>query len=135
MLDIDDNILEIKKYLKKITTTITSESVFSFGDTRILKKNRVDDLLCCIEAVIPQEYKNLTQSANKKKFQSVQNWNDLNAALKNKFILSSDHYIIKYSEVISRIQDFQKTYGNITVSIPWKTHIIFIYDKQTLRKE
>ena len=110
MLDIDDNILEIKKYLKKITTTITSESVFSFGDTRILKKNRVDDLLCCIEAVIPQEYKNLTQSANKKKFQSVQNWNDLNAALKNKFILSSDHYIIKYSEVISRIQDFQKTY-------------------------
>lgn len=110
MLNVDDNIVEIKKYLKKLISSLSTELVFSWGDAKFIKKKRIDDLLCCIEATIPQEYKNYIQRTGAKKLQSAKAWNDLNVALKNKFFLNSDIYIIRSKEVVSLIQVLQKTF-------------------------
>ena len=110
MLNIDDTILEIKKYLKKLATSLSTELVFSLGNTKLIRKKRIDDLLCCIEATIPQEYKNYIQRPGAKKLTSAKAWTELNLILKNKFFLSSDLYIIKQNDVMALLQVLQKTF-------------------------
>ena len=109
MLNIDDNILEIKKYIKRLNTSLTNDVVFSWGSTKLIKKTRIDDLMCCLEATMPQEYKKYSQKPGTKKLQSIKTWNDLNTTLKNKFFLSDNLYVVKSEEALSLLQSLQKT--------------------------
>ena len=55
MINIDENILEIKKYLKKLLLCISSETVFNMGDTKLVKKAHQNKLKLPVEFF----YKNL----------------------------------------------------------------------------
>ena len=55
MYNTDDVIVNVKKYLQKLDKTIKNRASFSFGKTKILKKRSIDDILCCVEAALPQE--------------------------------------------------------------------------------
>lgn len=109
MFNVDNCILELKKYFKKLSNSLTSEAVFSFGKTKYVNKTRIDDLLCCIEATMPVEYKKYNQGYGNKKLKSTQAWAELNTAIKNKFFLSNDIYAVDFSAAIGSIQVIQKT--------------------------
>ena len=109
MQNADEIIGNLKKYIKRLSTAVTNEAVFNLGGTKLLNKARIDDLLCCIEATFPQEYKTYGKNITAKKLRSKQAWQELNTALKKKFFLNGDLYIIKTNEVIGSIQVFQKT--------------------------
>ena len=100
MLNIDESTVEIKKYFKKLENIIYNEACFSFITKKLYSKKRIDDLLCCIEATFPKEYKNHVKKHGKKSLTSYLNYQKLVDTLTDKFFLSSDHYIVIVGEVL-----------------------------------
>ena len=109
MQNTDEIIGNLRKYIKRLSAAVTNEAVFNLGGTKLLNKARIDDLLCCIEATLPKEYKSYGENITAKKLRSKQAWQELNTALKKNFFLSGDLYIVKTREVLGSIQAFQKT--------------------------
>lgn len=100
------DITDLKKYVNKLTFYIARESVFSFGNTKILDKSRVDDLICCIESSMPEAYKTFIKSSRSNKPKSYICYNQLITSVKKKFFLSSELYIVKNSEIVTMAKAF-----------------------------
>ncbi len=108
-MDEHTNISEIKAYMAKIRHAINSPE-FSLGSTKFVKKTRMDDLWCCLLALLPKSYKDeaLRKSQEKiskkneviiYKLQSVISFNKLKNIILKPFFLSSDLYIVDSDEV------------------------------------
>lgn len=105
MVTIDESIIELKKHLKKLTTVINNNASFTFFKIKVVDKNRVDDVLCCIEACFPDEYKKILKQKTSK-YRSVTLYHSLKASIQRRFILSSESYSIKYKDALSLIAGF-----------------------------
>lgn len=94
---------DIKKYLKKLLAVIEYESSFKLISTRIVDKKRIDDVLCCVEASWPEDYKKYMSKYDTKKLTSPLYYNQLILAIKNKFLFSTSHYSVHYNHATSAI--------------------------------
>ncbi len=105
MMTPDESIIELKKHLRKLQNIIENNASFTFFKVKIVDKNRIDDILCCIEASFPDEYKKLFRNASSK-YKSVSLWHSLRASIQRKFILSSDSYLVKHKVAVNLIAGF-----------------------------
>ncbi len=98
-----ESALEIKNYLKKLSNVITKQSGIMLMKTKVLNKNLVDDILCCIEANFPEEYRNVFNTTKGRKLKSVVYYNKLLYAIRNKFPLNPSCYAVSYKEALQYI--------------------------------
>ena len=103
MINADENIIELKKYFKKLEQALEDEVVFKFGNKRFVKKNRIDDILCCIEAKYPTEIKKLYRKIPNE----IKGYNafvKLNKTIRKSSFLNNTLYVIKYNETLNSVQ-------------------------------
>lgn len=96
----------IKEYFKKLQRVVLQESDFSFLGKSYIKKNKIDDILCCILATLPDIYKKNLRNEDGKKLKSMVAYNILFAAVKGKCWLNSNVYSVdkqKANSVINTI--------------------------------
>lgn len=103
MYNPDDNINDLRKYLKKLRNTIEKEAIFSIFDSKIVDKKKVDDILCCIEASFPQQYRDYVKINGAYKLKSSQVYRSLQKAIRNKFFFSANAYKVVLSSAIASI--------------------------------
>ena len=122
MLNPQEASVALKGYFKKLVKIINEEASFTFSKTKVINKQRIDDILCCIEGSFPAEYKQYAQRGMGKKLKSYDYYNQLMYAIKNKFFFSTSSYSVRYSEALGLI-------NNITASID--RDINFVYSDQS----
>ena len=99
---------EMKKYLKKIKEIIENPT-FKFMDNRYVKKVRIDDLICCMEANFPESFKKIVKERKFSAINSGKFYKNLLSTLKaKKSILFSDCYIVPYKAAVTYIESFTK---------------------------
>lgn len=86
--------IAIKGYLKKLKKILSNETIFNLGKTRIVNKSKIDDILCCVEGSLPEEYKNYVKKYGITRLKSYSCLNQLHAAIKNKFLFSTSKYAV-----------------------------------------
>lgn len=96
-IDLKISINDIKKYLQKLNILISNNSSFIIGKYRFINKNRVDDIICCMEASWPKEIKGLAQYEKEKNIESFKIYKNFLNIITNKTFISSNHYLINYS--------------------------------------
>ena len=106
MSNIYESANEIKAYANKLLKIIQRETTFSFMNLRLVNKNRVDDILCCIDASFPEEYKIYTQKGKNKRLDTRLHYYQVLQAIKNKFVLSPSSYKVYYKEAVTAISKF-----------------------------
>ncbi len=103
MLNPEETSLEIKKYLKKLTKIITTEASFTFFKVKIVEKRRIDDILCCVDATFPDEYKAYVKKHGIKSLRTAGQYRQLQDSIRRKFWLSPNSYAILYNDAIGLI--------------------------------
>ena len=98
------DIIAITKYLDKLEKIITYEAEFSFANYKLIKKTKIDDTLCCLLASFPDTFKKFIQHPHSNKYQSVLSYNLLFRAIKGKFILNSNVYLVNTEKVTEYIK-------------------------------
>ena len=58
---------EFKSYFHKLVKTIETQASFTFGSIMIVDKQRIDDILCCIDIAFPSLLKKFKQHGGKDK--------------------------------------------------------------------
>lgn len=54
-----EDLTDLKKYLKKLQRVISNDADFTFFGSNYIKKNKVDDIWCCILASMPNIFKKI----------------------------------------------------------------------------
>ena len=94
---------DVKIYLKKLQRVILKEAVFTFFSWKLIEKNKIDDILCCILATLPDDYKAVMKTSRKRNFISMVSYDTLQKYLKRKFKLNPNVYLIKHRLAINII--------------------------------
>ena len=102
------DITELKNYIKKLQRLVNSADLTIFGHS-LLKKNKVDDVIVCMIALLPESFK----KAMKKRipidlYPAVASFNRLSKIIRKPFFLSKDFYFIDTNEVLTLIQAISK---------------------------
>ena len=95
---IDEQIMELQKYLRKLSKVINECVCFTWMNKKIVDKHRVDDVLCCIEGSLPDSYQNYVKKNHKKQLSSYTTYMQLLQAIKNKPLFSTSHYSVNFNE-------------------------------------
>ena len=104
MISLEEETIELKRYLKKLQYVIEQETKFTLINARIVDKKKVDDILCCIESSFPETYKNFIKEKGPYKLKSSKSHILLNEAIKNKFLFSTNVYSVMYADAIQAIK-------------------------------
>lgn len=97
---------ELKMYFTKLVKTIETQANMRLGSIFIVDKQRIDDILCCIDVNFPTLLKKFKQHGGKDK--NVRAFNLYNSLIKNikinpLFIKSL--YVVNYAEVVKLTKD------------------------------
>lgn len=105
---------ELKMYFNKLLKTIETQAAFKLGNKYLLDKQRIDDILCCIDANFPAILKNYRKKYNNldKNIQSYKSYDSLIANIKIKPPLGNNSYFINYNEVVMLIKGFDSHLSN-----------------------
>ena len=96
------DIQALMDYFKKIQKAVDSPD-FEFLNFRILKKNKIDNLLVCTLALLPDSFKKAMKRRLKiDAFPSVSCYIRLSKIIKIPFILN-DYYIVRYNEIVAML--------------------------------
>lgn len=102
-----ESISALQDYLKKIQRTIDNAGLTLFS-YKFVKKNRMDDLLVCAIASMPESYRNIM---NKKiqldLYPSVACYNQLTRVIKKSCFLFSDYYMVDYTEAFNLLKSLK----------------------------
>lgn len=105
MNNCEEQIIALKKYLKKLLYIIENDAILTFMDKKIVNKKRIDDIICCIEASFPEIYKEqIFKKSNKMK--SYICYQKLLKALNNKLTRGSSMYLVYYNDARQCISSF-----------------------------
>ena len=91
----EDILLELKNYFKKLQRIVLRDADFNFFNMSFFKKNKIDDMLCCIIATLPDIYKKNMRTDLGKKLSSVIAYNVLFDSIKRKCPFNSNLYIVE----------------------------------------
>lgn len=105
MIDLDSLI----GYFNKLQRTVLNNADFNFGSTKILKKEKVDDILCCILLLLPDIYKKDFKTTYDNKYSSISSFKLLYKELKYKFWLFPEYYMVKSENIVKLISLIKKT--------------------------
>jgi len=94
---------EIKEYLRKLDNLIRNNAEFTFLDVKFVKKTKVDDLLCCFIAVLPDKYKKHLKEKHGKRLSSIIAYQNMHKALVRSFFFSKSLYMVEYNVVLKNI--------------------------------
>lgn len=108
----DEDFKIVKDYFKKLQRTIIVNPDFKLFKVVLVKKNKIDDILCCIFAKLPDSYKKMLHSTGSSKFGSILSYNVLLKVIKTKFFLSQDLYVIDAGKAVRLIDTILKTLQN-----------------------
>lgn len=100
----EETISNLISYFNKLKKVIMYDTEFSFFGYKLVKKSKIDDILCCILAILPDSYKNMLKRKEGSKFTSILSYNLMFNAIKNKFVLNPDCYLISYNDAVKYIQ-------------------------------
>ena len=103
MLNPDEVSLEIKKYLKNLARVISQEASFTFFKVKIVEKKRIDDILCCVDATFPDEYKAYVKKYGIKSLRTAGQYRQLQDCIRRKFWLNPESYAVLYNDAIGLI--------------------------------
>ncbi len=99
----EESAIELKKYLNKLNLQINDNAIFSFTNSKIVDKKRIDDFLCCIEATFPKEFKNTGSVKKENALKSYNCFLRLKGAIQNKFLFFSSVYQVKHKDIVGLI--------------------------------
>ena len=104
-----EDITALIDYFKKIRRTIDNAD-FTFFKYKFVKKNKIDDLLVCTLAKLPDSYKRtMKKRLNLDTYPSISCYNRLSKLIKKPFPLSNDLYMVDYGEINSLIKTIIQT--------------------------
>ena len=99
------DVTEIKNYMKRMLRLVNTADFSIFGSS-LVKKSKVDDLIVCIFALLPDSYKKtMKKRVPLDLYPSVSSLNRLSKIIRKPFFLSKDYYFFKTSEAITLIQN------------------------------
>lgn len=105
------DVVALKDYLNKLQKLINFDATFSFSCYKLVKKSRIDDIMCCIYATLPDSYKRMLKTKKDiQRYKSVLCYGMLAKLLAKKFFLDKNLCIINITEV-------NKLISNVTLSI------------------
>lgn len=104
MLNPEESIVELKKYLIKFRSIIQHETKFSLGSSKLVDKKNIDDILCCLEATFPKEYKLYLKQQGQTKLKSGKYYLQLKGAIQNKFLWFTSFYLVRTEEALALIK-------------------------------
>ena len=67
MTNMEETVINLTKYLKKMRYLIEKESKLVFFDKSLVSTRRLDDIFCCIEAAWPVEYKKFLEEFKRRR--------------------------------------------------------------------
>ncbi len=93
------DIVAIKDYLKKLQRIINFDAVFTFGSFKLVKKNRINDITCCLLATLPDSYKRVIKTKKDvQRYNSVLCYGALSKLLAKSFILDKNLCVVNVTE-------------------------------------
>ena len=99
---------ELMNYFKKLQKSI-EKADFRVLKYKFVKKSRIDDLLVCTLAVLPDSFKKTMKKRLKlDMFPSVSCDNRLSKIIKKTFFLTPDYYMIDFGEALSLLKNIIK---------------------------
>ena len=98
MYNPDEVVVEVKKYILKLKKIIQNEATFVFFTNKLVNKKKIDDILCCIEGALPSDYAEYIKKYGVNSLQSNIFLQKVHQAIKNKFMMSSDSYLVDYKK-------------------------------------
>ena len=110
---------DLKRYLNKLVKTIETQASFKLGNTYILNKTRIDDIICCIDVNFPKALKLFKKHGEyDRHVQSFNLYDKLIVNIKTKMpLIGKVNYSINYSEVVSTVQDLMQSIPQDTAYI------------------
>ena len=105
----EETAIKLTNYFKKLQRILNNEAIFSLGKKKLYNKNRIDDILCCIEATFPKGYTDYIKKTGGKDLKSYEYYQKLMYSIKNKFMFSSSHYFVNYREANTFLLSVIKT--------------------------
>ena len=103
MFDEEKTLENINNYLKKLMFIINNNASFTIFGFKFIKKNRVDDIFCCIEGTFPKEYRDEIKRLGVQTFKGYNCYVELLDSFKKYKSLSSDYYMVKYNIALRQI--------------------------------
>ena len=102
-----EDITALLGYFNKIQKSIDNADLTVFK-YKFVKKNRIDDLMVCTLAVLPDSFK----KAMKKRlgldvYPSVSCYNRLSKILKKNFVLMPDYYMVNFHEANTMLKSIK----------------------------
>ncbi|MBR1373204.1 hypothetical protein IJ750_05975 [bacterium] len=97
------------EYFKKLLKVIHYDADLTFLDVKLIKKSKIDDVLCCILATLPDTYKKLMRQKEGDKFDSILCYKLMFKALKRKFLFNSNVYLVETNNAIKFATNVLKT--------------------------
>ena len=93
-----EDITSLLDYFKKLQKAIDNADLRLF-QYKLVKKVRIDDLLVCTLAVLPDAYKKAMKTrVNNNLYPSVSCYSRLSKIIKKPFFLNKDYYLINFGE-------------------------------------
>lgn len=101
---------EVSGYFRKLQKVLNFDADFAFWGYALVKKSKIDDVLCCILATLPDSYKRIMKQREGKALKSVIAYEMLFNAIKGKFVFNSNVYLV-------RTEDAKKYISTILVTL------------------
>lgn len=97
------DIVQLREYFKRLRTVVLTGADFSLFGSVFIKKNKIDDVLCCILATLPDIYKKNLRTDSAKKMTSMIAYNLLFKSIKQKCPFNSEVYMVNKQNAIKYI--------------------------------
>lgn len=105
MYNPDEIVSKLSKYITKLNKTICNNADFSWFKKKYINKKRVDDILCCIEASLPEEYR----GDKKRRYRGMVVYKQITSFIRVQSRLNKDWYAIDYTQVSACFDLFLKS--------------------------
>lgn len=104
------DITALKDYLKKLQKAINYEATLTFSHWKLVKKTRIDDIMCCIYATLPDTYKKMLKTKlDIQRYNSVLCYGLLAKLMAKKFFLDKNLIVLNITEVNKLISGIMAT--------------------------
>ena len=104
-----EDLTDLINYFKKLKRVVVRDIDFKFLNNSFIKKNKIDDVLCCILASLPNVYKRNMNSDLGKNLSSIIAYKHLFDSIKKKCPFNSDMYMIQSTDANMSINIILKT--------------------------
>ena len=94
MTNIEEAVINLTKYFKKMRFLIEKEAKLRIFDKSLVATRRLDDIFCCIEAAWPSEYKKFLEEYGEINLKTPKLYKALKLATKNKFFITSSLCVV-----------------------------------------